>query len=77
MKRSSDKVTQEMVDNLVAPEHQGRDIENPPLDPVRMAWPFKTEEELRILSKWYKEQQQLLKKKQIKEHVDKFGKALL
>lgn len=72
-----DEVTQEMVDNLVKPEHQYRDLKDPPLDPVRMAWPFKTEKELRILSKWYKSQLNLLKKKQVKEHHDKFGKALL
>lgn len=73
----SKDVTQWMVDQLVAPEHQYRDLVDPPLDPVRMAWPFKTEEELKLLSAWFKKQERLLKKKQIEDHKEKFGKALL
>ena len=70
-------VTQEMVDQLVAPEHQYTDVKDAPLDPVRMAWPFKTEEELRVLSKWFREQNKDLKKKQIEEHIKKHGEAFL
>jgi hypothetical protein len=66
-----------MVDQLVAPEHQYRDLVDPPLDPVRMAWPFKTEEELKLLSVWFKKQERLTKKKQIEDHKEKYGKALL
>lgn len=74
------EVTQWMVDQLVSPEVQAQIIENyngPPMDNVRLAWPFKTEEELRILSKWYKEEERKTKKKQIKEHMETFGGALL
>lgn len=70
-------VTQWMVDQLVAPEHQYKDVVNPPLPHIRMAWPFKTEEELKILSRWFKEEEKKLKNKQIKEHVNKYGEALL
>ena len=70
-------VTQEMVDGLVAPEHQCKEVVNPPLDPVRMAWPFKTEEELRVLSVWFKQQEKNLKKKKIEEHVKQHGEAFL
>lgn len=66
-----------LVNQLVAPEHQYLNVKNPPLDNVRMAWPFKTEEELRILSKWFKTQERETKKKQIKDHVTHFGGALL
>ena len=70
-------VTQWMVDQLVKPEHQYREVVAPPLDAVRMAWPFKTEEELLLLSKWFKKQQRAVKEKQIKEHVETYGKALV
>lgn len=67
----------DLVNRLVAPEYQYRDVVDPPLPHIRMAWPFKTEEELKILSKWFKEQEKLMKKKQIKEHITKYGEALL
>lgn len=70
-------VTQWMVDQLVKPEHQYREVVGPPLDAVRMAWPFKTEEELVLLSKWFKKQQRAVKDKQIKEHIETYGKALV
>ena len=76
----SDKVTQWMVDQLVRPEVQAevaRAHEGLDMDPVRLAWPFKTEEELKILARWHKTQLSQLKKKQIKEHVETYGKALL
>ena len=70
-------VTQWMVDQLVKPEHQDREVVSPPLDAVRMAWPFKTEKELQLLSKWLKKEQRAVKEKQIKEHVETYGKALV
>jgi len=66
-----------LVNQLVAPEYQYRDIKEPPLDAVRMAWPFKTEEELKILSHWFKQEEKKLKKKQIQEHVKQYGESLL
>lgn len=66
-----------LVNQLVAPEYQYLDVKDPPLPHVRMAWPFKTEEELRILSKWYKEEERKTKKKTIEQHIQQYGKALL
>lgn len=74
------EVTQWMVDQLVSPEVQAQIIENyngPPMDNIRLAWPFKTEEELRILSKWFKQEEQRAKKKALKEQVEKFERAFL
>lgn len=65
-----------MVDKLVKPEHQYKGVKTP-LDPVRMAWPFKTEEELEILRRWFREEEKKLKRKQIKEHVKTYGEALI
>jgi hypothetical protein len=67
------KVTQWIVDQLVAPEHQYLDATDLPLDSLRMAWPFKTEEELKILSKWFKKQERNAKQKEIEQ----LGEALL
>lgn len=36
-----------------------------PIDPVRMAWPFKTDEERELLQKWYKQAQEFQKKKKL------------
>ena len=74
------EVTQWMVDQLVKPEvqaevakaHEGLDM-----DPVRLAWPFKTEEELKMLAEWHRRQLRDLKKKQIKEHIEQHGEAFL
>ena len=66
-----------IINNIVNPEHQYKEVKDPPLLHIRMAWPFKTEEELRILSKWFKEEEKKIKKKQIQNHIDKHGKALL
>jgi len=41
-----------MVDRLVKPEHQYRDAVDPPLDPIRMAWPFKDEHERKKFKRW-------------------------
>ena len=65
------------INRLVDPKHQYKEVENPPLNNVRMAWPFKTEEELKVLSKWFKEEEKKLKKKQVKEHIEQYGEALL
>jgi hypothetical protein len=62
-----------LVNQLVAPEHQYQDAVEPPLDAVRMAWPFKTEEELQILSKWFKQQARKTKQKELNQ----IGEALL
>jgi len=73
-------VTQWMVDQLVSPEVQAQIIENcqdVPMDNVRLAWPFKTEEELRILSQWYRQEEKKIKKKQIIEHFEQHGEAFL
>ena len=51
-----------MVNNIVAPEHQYREAKDPPIDEVRMAWPFKTEEEREIIRKWFKKDQAELNK---------------
>jgi hypothetical protein len=72
-----DEIDWSIINNIVDPEHQYREVKSPPLDSVRMAWPFKTEEELRILSKWFKDQEKLLKKKVIQEHIDTYGKAIV
>lgn len=69
------KITQEMVDALVAPEHQYLDAKDPPLDGIRMAWPFKTEEELRALTRWFKEEQRQRKKEE-KQRVIELAQAL-
>lgn len=70
-------ITQEVVDQLVKPEHQYKDAIDPPLNNIRMAWPFKTEEELKLLSKWFKQEGKKLKQKQIKEHIAQYGDAFL
>ena len=66
-----------IINRIVNPEHQYRDVLDPPLPHIRMAWPFKTEEELKILSKWFKEEEKKLKKKQVQEHVKQYGDSLL
>jgi hypothetical protein len=55
------EVTQWMVDQLVAPEHQYLDADDPPLDSLRMAWPFKTDEERREIRKWMRKQEKVRK----------------
>ena len=54
-------VTQWMVDQLVASEHQYLDADDPPLDSLRMAWPFKTDEERREIRKWMRKQEKARK----------------
>ena len=73
-------VTQWMVDQLVSPEVQAevaKTNEGINMDAVRLAWPFKTEEELQMLAEWHRKQLREIKKKQIKEHIEQYGKALL
>lgn len=62
-----------LINQLVPKEHQYLDAEELPLDSVRMAWPFKTEEELKVLSKWFKKQERKTKQKEIEQ----LGEALL
>ena len=50
------------MNHLVKPEHQYQGVDAP-LDPVRMAWPFKTKEELEVLRKWFKRHEQKEKKR--------------
>ena len=48
-------VTQWMVDQLVAPEVQKEIIEQykgVPMESVRLAWPFKTEKERRVIHRF-------------------------
>ena len=73
----SDSVDWMLINRIVNPEHQYKEVSNAPIEAVRMAWPFKTEEELKILSKWFRTQQKATKEKQIKEHVELYGKALV
>lgn len=89
MKNSDEEILNwSQVNALVEPEYQYRDLPNPPLDNIRMAWPFKTEEELRVLSAWYKKeaehmriklskQAKEIKKQEEDKHAKRFGKALL
>jgi hypothetical protein len=69
-------VTQEMLDALVAPEHQYKEAKDAPLDPIIMAWPFKTEEEQEVLRKWLKDERVKLKKKTKADHINAYGSAL-
>jgi len=74
------EVTQWMVDQLVKPEVQAevaKANEGLNIDAVRLAWPFKTEEELKMLAEWHREQLRSIKKKQIKEHIEQHGEAFL
>lgn len=70
-------VTQWMVDQLVKPEQQYKEIKEPPLDAIRMAWPFKTEEEREVIRKWLRHEVKAVKKKQLEDHVAQHGKAFL
>ena len=72
MKSTIESVDWNMLNRIVKPEHQYKDVDDPPLEPIRMAWPFKTEEELRILSKWFKAQDRRTKQKEL----NKIEKAL-
>ena len=74
------EVTQWMVDQLVRPEVQAevaKANEGLNMDAVRLAWPFKTEKELKILAEWHRKQLRSIKKKQIKEHIEQYGEAFL
>lgn len=56
-----------LVDQLVAPEHQYKDAVDLPIEAVRMAWPFKTEEERELIRKWFKKQTKIRKIKMLVE----------
>ena len=52
-------VTQWMVDQLVTPEVQAQiadTYKGIPMDSIRLAWPFKTEEERELIRKWMRKQ---------------------
>ena len=70
---NDDTVSWEMINNLVPEESQYKDAKDAPLDEVRMAWPFKTEAELKRLSKWFKKDRERL----IKQKKESVGEALL
>ena len=61
-----------LINQLVESEHQYLDAKDPPLDSLRMAWPFKTEEERKLIVKWMRKQN----KRRVIE-VAKLGEALL
>lgn len=61
-----------LVNQLVKPEHQYLEVDEPPLDSVRMAWPFKTEEERKLIVKWMRKQNKVRK-----IEIAKLGEALL
>ena len=50
-----------LINQLVASEHQYLDADNPPLDSLRMAWPFKTDEERKEIRKWMRNQTKVRK----------------
>lgn len=66
-------VTREMVEKFIAEEYRQAPISEPPLDPVLMAWPFKTDEERAALGRWFAKEQRLIKAKQRND----LGKALV
>ena len=55
-----------LVNQLVPEEHQYRDVVDPPLEAVRMAWPFKTEEERELIRKWMRKQNRIRKIEMVK-----------
>jgi hypothetical protein len=50
-----------LINQLVESEHQYLDASNPPLDSLRMAWPFKTDEERKEIRKWMRKQNKVRK----------------
>jgi hypothetical protein len=66
-----------LVNQLVKPEHQYHDAVDLPIDSVRMAWPFKTEEELVLLRNWFRKQKRAIKEKTVEDHIKTHGKAFL
>ena len=61
-----------MVNQLVPKEHQYRDAPCPPLDSLRMAWPFKTDAERKLIIKWMRKQTKVRR-----IETAKLGEALL
>jgi hypothetical protein len=45
-----------LINQLVKPEHQYLDVADLPIDSMRMAWPFKTEKERKLIAKWMRKQ---------------------
>jgi hypothetical protein len=50
-----------LINQLVESEHQYLDAKDPPLDSLRMAWPFKTDKERKLIAKWMKKQTKVRK----------------
>lgn len=68
------------MNELVKPGQRYEEVEDPPLDSVRMAWPFKTDEEREAIGKWFREQdkKQKAREKKLKEYgIKNLGKATL
>jgi len=61
MEMSEPAVDWFLINQLVASEHQYLDANDPPLDSLRMAWPFKTDEERKEIRKWMREQNKIRK----------------
>jgi hypothetical protein len=61
MEMSKPAVDWFLINQLVAPEHQYLDADDPPLDSLRMAWPFKTDEERKKIQKWMRKQNKIRK----------------
>lgn len=61
MEMSEPAVDWFLINQLVAPEHQYLDVDDPPLDSLRMAWPFKTDEERKKIQKWMMKQTKVRK----------------
>lgn len=66
-------ITREMVEKFIAEEYRKEPVLEPPLDPVLMAWPFKTDEERAALGKWFARESKAIKDQQRK----KLGTALV
>ena len=61
MEMSEPAVDWFLVNQLVATEHQYRDAKDLPLDSLRMAWPFKTDKERKLIAKWMRKQTKVRK----------------
>ena len=61
-----------LVNQLVKPEHQYQDVVDPPMEAVRMAWPFKTDAERKLIIKWRRKQTKVRR-----IETAKLGEALL
>jgi hypothetical protein len=44
-----------LVNQIVTKAYQYQEVIDPPLESIRMAWPFKTEAERLVIKKWFKD----------------------